>query len=245
MTRLRQRYIEDLQLHGLAASSQEVYVRAVNRLAKYYGRSPEDISDEELRQYFLYLKNEKRAARSTCTLAICSIKLLYERTLKRPWPTLYQVRPAKEQKLPVVLSREEVQRILECLTSTHQRTCLSTIYSCGLRTSEGVSLKVGDIDSSRMVLHVHQGKGNKERYVPLPEQTLALLRSCWLSHQHPVWLFPSRIESPDPAQATQPMSSDGTRKAFRLALQASGCPQASNRAVITPFIRPPTYWKRG
>jgi site-specific recombinase XerD len=222
MTPLRQRFIEDMQLRGLSASTQEVYVSAVRRLAAYYGKSPAEITDEELRQYFLYLKTTKKAARSTCTVAICSLKFLYEQTLKRPWPTLRQIRPAKEKKLPIVLSREEVHQVLSCLKSEHQRACLSTIYSCGLRTAEGVRLQVGDIDSARMLIHIHQGKGNKDRYIPLPDQTLELLRAYWLTHRNPVWLFPSRVATNHPGQATKPMATDGTLKAFRLALQASG-----------------------
>jgi len=222
MTPLRQRFIEDMQLRGFAPTSQQVYVNTVRQLAAYYNKSPEKITDEELRRYFLYLKNDKQAARSTCTVAICSIKLLFEQTLKRNWPTLRMIRPPKEKKLPVVLSRQEVHQILSCVRSEHQRVCLTTIYSCGLRTGEGVRLQVGDIDSSRMVVHVHLAKGQKDRYVPLPEKTLALLRAHWLSHRHPVWLFPSRVQGPDLARASKAMATAGVLKAFHLACQASG-----------------------
>lgn len=119
MTPLRQRMIEDMQLRGLSERTQETYVWAVRQLAEHYGKSPARITEEELRQYFLYLTNEKRVSRSTCTVALCAIKFLYEHTLKRVWPTLHLVRPAKERKLPVVLSRDEVRRIwLACASST-------------------------------------------------------------------------------------------------------------------------------
>jgi site-specific recombinase XerD len=222
MTPLRQRYIEDMQLRGFASSTQQVYVNAVRQLAAHYGKSPDKLSDEQLRHYFLYLKNDKQAARSTCTVAICSIKLLFEQTLKRNWPTLRMIRPPKEKKLPVVLSRQEVHQILNCVRSEHQRGCLTTIYSCGLRTGEGVRLQVGDIDSGRMVVHVRQAKGQKDRYVPLPEKTLTLLRAHWLTHRHPVWLFPSRVQGSDLARATKPMATAGVLKAFHLARKASG-----------------------
>lgn len=221
MTPLRQRYIEDMQLRGLSKSTQHVYISAVRRLAEYYGKSPAKISDEELRQYFLYLKNDKQAARSTCTVSICSIKFLYEQTLKREWPTLHLIRPAKEKQLPVVLSRQEVQRVLGCLKREHYRVCLSTIYSCGLRISEGVGLQVADIDSERMIIHIRRGKGAKDRYVPLPELTLEFLRNYWCRHRNPVWLFPNRSRM-NPTQATKPMASMGVWRAFRLALKASG-----------------------
>jgi site-specific recombinase XerD len=104
MTALRQKMIEDMQLHGYAERTQESYLLAVRQLAEYYHKSPDEISEEELRQYFLYLKNDKKASRSTITLALCGIKFFYERTLKREWATLALLRPPKENKLPVVLS---------------------------------------------------------------------------------------------------------------------------------------------
>jgi integrase/recombinase XerD len=146
MTPLRRRMIEDMQLRGLAERTQEAYVAAVRQLAEHYGKWPDQISDEELRQYFLYLTNEKKASRSTIRIALCAIKFLYEETLHQEWPTLTLVRPPREHKLPVILSREEVQRILSCLRRPHYRACLTTIYSCGLRLQEGVHLQVADID---------------------------------------------------------------------------------------------------
>ena len=110
MSPLRQRMREDMQLRGLSARTQEAYARAVWQLAQHYHRSPERLNDEDLRQYFLYLTNEKKIARPTATIALCGIKFFYEQTLKQPWPTLRFVRPAREWKLPVVLSREEVPR---------------------------------------------------------------------------------------------------------------------------------------
>ena len=161
MTPLRQRMIEDMQLRGLSEITQDRYVRAVRQLADHYGKSPDKITEEELRRYFLYLKNEKQASRSTCTVALCGIKFFYEHTLKREWPTLTMIRPPKEHKLPVVLSVDEVQQLLGHVRLYHYRVCLSTIYACGLRVSEGVELQVTQVDGARMLLHVRQGKGAK------------------------------------------------------------------------------------
>lgn len=223
MTPLRQRMIEDMQLRGLSEKMQQAYVGAVKQLAEYYHKSPDQISDEELRQYFLYLKNDKRASRSAYTIALHGIRFLYQHTLKRQEVALDWVRPPHEKKLPVVLSADEVRRILNCLHCQHYRVCLSTIYSCGLRLQEGVHLQVPDIDSDRMVLHIRQGKGNKDRYVPLPPLTLTMLREWWKIHQHPVWLFPARVAaSVSPATATRPMDVTGVQRAFRLALHESG-----------------------
>ena len=190
MTPLRQRFIEDMQLRGFCARTQEAYARAVGQLAVHYHGSPDKLTEEELREYFLYLANEKKWARASTTIALCGIKFFYERTLQRDWPTLRFVRPPYEKKLPVILSREEVRRILAEVRVPVYRACLTTIYSCGLRLMEGARLQVCDVDSARMVLHVH-GKGKRDRYVPLPETTLQMLRQFWKTHRSPEWLFPA------------------------------------------------------
>jgi integrase/recombinase XerD len=166
MTPLQQRMIEDLQLRGMSARTQQMYVRAVRQLAQHYGKPPDQINDEELRQYFLYVKNVKHWSRSGTTIALCGLKFFYEHTLQRPLATLQVVRPARERKLPVVLGREEVRQVLSQVRLLRYRTCLTTIYSCGLRLQEGTHLQVSDIDSARSLIHVHRGKGGKDRYVP-------------------------------------------------------------------------------
>ena len=220
MTPLRQRMLEDMQLRGLAAKTQQAYIRAVRQLAEYYNRPPDQISDEELRGYFLYLKNEKKASHSACTIALCGIKFFFERTLQQDWNGFALVRPQKEEKLPVVLSRTEVRTILNQVHKQQYRVCLSTIYACGLRLQEGVSLQVSAIDSGRMCLHIRKAKGNKDRYVPLPKATLETLRTFWNTHQDRVWLFPGRSQ---PGQAaTAPMCSSSVQRAFKAAVAASG-----------------------
>jgi integrase/recombinase XerD len=215
MTKLRQRMIEDMQLHGFSPSTQVQYVIAVRDLAQYFHRSPDQLSDEDLRRYFLYLTNERKLARSTTTIALCAIKFLYQKTVHRSWPTLELVRPARERKLPVVLSRDEVRAILAKVHLPVYRSCLMTLYSCGLRLREGAHLRIDQIDSGRMMLLIH-GKRKKDRYVPLPERTLDLLRQFWKTHRSPVWMFPSR-RLPD-----RPITFDGLQCAFRAALKASG-----------------------
>ena len=127
MTPLQQRMIEDLQLRGLSERTQEIYVRAVRQLAAHYHKSPARITEEELRDYFLYLKNVKHYSRSASTIALCGIKFFYEHTLKRAWTTLPFVRPPQEHKLPAILSLEEVLTILRCVRWPRYRVCLSTI----------------------------------------------------------------------------------------------------------------------
>jgi len=217
MTVLRQKMLEDMQLRGFAIRTQEAYLSAVRQLAKYYRKSPDQIEEEELRQYFLFLKNEKHAARATCTIALCGIKFFFQQTLGREWKTLEFLRPLKEKKLPVVLSRTEVRAILARVRRRQYRICLTTIYACGLRLLEGVRLQVQDIDGGRQLLHIHQGKGGKDRYVPLPTACLTMLRQHWLSHRNPVWLFPSTLE-----EGKEPMHETGVQRAFSAAVQESG-----------------------
>ncbi len=151
MTRLRQRMVEDMQLRGLSEKTQEAYVRAVRQLAEHYGKSPDCISDEELRQYFLHLTNVEQLSSSTIQVARYGIKFLFQYTLRKEWSTLDLVRPRREKKLPVVLSVAEVRQILGIIRRPRYRVCLSTIYACGLRLKEGVHLQIRDIDGDRTV----------------------------------------------------------------------------------------------
>ena len=222
MSVLRQKMIEDMQLRGLAVRTQESYMQAVRQLAGHYHKSPDQISEEEVRQYFLFLKNVKHVSRSTQTIALCGIKFFYEQTLKRTWHTLAFARPAREKKLPVVLSMQEVGRLLGCVHYLRYRVCLTTIYACGLRLQEGTYLQVKDIDGERKMLHIRQGKGGRDRYVPVPEAALLMLRDYWRTHHNRVWLFPSFHTAQAVDQAHKPMDVTGVQKAFRAALQESG-----------------------
>lgn len=215
--------IEDLQLRGLSERTQEMYVRAVRQLAEHYHKSPERITEEELRAYFLSLKHEKHYSRAASTIALCGIKFFYEHTLKRDWPTLTVVRPPQEHTLPVILSRDEVRTILQCVRLPRYRTCLTTIYACGLRLQEGTHWPIPDLDSARLFVHVRCGKGAKARYVPLPHQTLEGLRQSWKTHRNPVWLFPAPGRSGvGMSTASTPMPRNSVQDAFRAALKASG-----------------------
>jgi len=214
--------IEDMQLRGLALRTQEAYLLAVRQLVSYCRKSPHQIDEEDLRQYFLFLKNEKHAARATCTIAICGIKFFFEQTLGKSWKTFELVRPPREKKLPVVLSRQEVAEILSRVRLQHYRVCLTVIYACGLRLLEGTHLQVKDIDSDRRMLHICRGKGGKDRYVPLPDACLQMLRSHWLSHRNRIWLFPALHSGQRPDRVEWPMDASGLQRAFRAALRQSG-----------------------
>jgi site-specific recombinase XerD len=215
--------LEDMQLRSLAARTQESYLAAVQQLALHFARSPDLITQEQLRQYFLYLRNDKRLAPNTVNVALNAVKFLYVHTLERPWPLGDLVRPPKARPLPVVLTPEEVWTVLGQIRRPPYRVCLSLIYCCGLRLLEGVQLQVTQIDSARMQLRIQGGKGNKDRYIPLPERTLTLLREHWRTHRNPAWLFPSPGPSGyEQAEATVPMDESGGKSAFRRAVQQVG-----------------------
>jgi len=223
MTPLRQRMLEDLQLRGLSERTQEMYVRAVRQLAEHCHKSPDQMTEEELRDSFLSLKHVQHASRSASTIALCGITCFYEYTLKREWTTLTFVRPPQEHKLPVILSLEEVHTLLQCVRLPRYRACLTTIYACGLRLQESTHLRIPDIDSARMLIHVRCGKGAKDRSVPLPHQTLEGLRQYWKTHRNPVWLFPAPGRSGDGlSTASTPIPRNSVQDAFRAALKASG-----------------------
>jgi site-specific recombinase XerD len=215
--------IECLQLREFSERTQEAYTRAVRQLAEHYHKSPDLITEEELRQYFLHIINVKHYSRNTTTIALCGIRFFFEQTLNRKWTIFNLVRPAPEHKLPVILSLEEVREILNHVRLPRYRVCLSTIYACGLRLQEGIRLAVPNIDSARMMIHVRHGKGNKDRYVPLPRRTLELLRDYWSTHRNPVLIFPAEgRDHIDLSKATEPMSKSSVQDAFRAALKQSG-----------------------
>lgn len=224
MTPLRQRMIEDLQLRGYSERTVEAYVHAVAHLARFYGQSPDRLSEEHVRRYLIHLTAVKKVARGTHTIALCGIKFFYEQTLGRTWTVLGVARPKKRKKLPVVLGRDEVWKILGHVRIPVYRICLITIYACGLRMLEGARLEVPHIDGARKMLHV-PGKSGKDRYVPLPDATLELLREHWRTHRHPQWLFPAvpRFGLPQAAQLPLgPISRSSLQSAFRRAVQKSG-----------------------
>jgi site-specific recombinase XerD len=224
MTPLRQRMTEDLQLRGYSARTMTSYLRAVSQLARHFHTPPDRLSEEQLREYFLHLSTHRKLARSSVTVALCGIKFLYQETLQRPWSLLEFVRPRREQKLPVVLSRDEVWRVLDAITHPAYQACLTTIYACGLRLLEGTQLRVPDVDGARKLVHVHQGKGGKDRLVPLPDATLTMLRAFWRTHRHPEWMFPAseRARRQGPTLAAGPVGPTSLQKAFAAAVARSG-----------------------
>jgi len=182
--------IEDMQIRNLSVHTRTSYVQQVALFARHFNKSPELLGPEQIRAYQVYLTNEKKLATGSILIAISALRFLYRVTLKRNW-SLEEVIPApkKPQKLPVVLSPEEVTQFLDCVTSRKHRAILTTCYAAGLRISEAVALTPPAIDSKRMVLRVEQGKGRKDRYVMLSPKLLEILRTWWRVEKPKDWLF--------------------------------------------------------
>lgn len=197
MSYLGRKMQEDLKLRGLSKKTQSAYLREVRKLKEFYQKSPDLITEEELRKYFLYYSQELNASESLFTQAICGIKFFYTKTLDRNWKTFQIVRPKKQKRLPVILSKEEIKKILDAnvIPNLKHRCILTVIYSGGLRIGEACRLKISDIDSKSMVIKITQGKGNKDRYTVLANQALMLLRKYYRSYRPVDWLFPGEPSS--------------------------------------------------
>jgi integrase/recombinase XerD len=214
MTDLRRRMLEDLQLAGYSPKTIKSYIYTVRDLAKHYHRSPDLLTDEEVRQFFLHLINERKLSKSSITIYLCGIKFFYETTLKKKLNILDIVRPRPTKRLPVVLSQEEVRTILKLVKRPLYRMALTIIYACGLRISEGVRLTTSDIDGKRNLLRVRDGKGGKDRYVPLHKSAQELLRVHYRKFgEGSEFLYPHKESH---------IRIDTLQVAFRQALRVSG-----------------------
>ena len=187
-------------------------------LSEFYDKTPDLVTEQELQEYFLQRKNVNRWSPKTMRICYCGIRFFYVNVLERNWHILSILRAQNEHRLPAVLSVDEVRSLLAHIKTFHNYAYLSTVYSCGLRLHEGLHLEVSDIDSQRMMIHVHRGKGAKDRYVSLPQSTLHLLRSYWRTHRHPHLLFPALGRNGNGAkQAQTPMAKSSVQGAFRRA----------------------------
>lgn len=223
MTSLRQRMTEDMQVRNLSLNTQSCYVQQVSLFARYFDKPPEQLGPEEIRAYQVYLTNEKKLATGSVLIAVAALRFLYKVSLKRDW-TFADVIPApkKPERLPVILSPEQVLQFLGCVGSPRHRAILTTCYAAGLRITEAIHLKATDIDSQRMVIRVDQGKGHKDRYVMLSPKLLEVLRSYWRAVRPQGWLFEGDIPG-------QPINRSSVELACQKARPLSGI-----RKPITP-----------
>jgi integrase/recombinase XerD len=191
MTPLRLRMIDDMTIRNLAPGTIEAYVQAVAAFAKHFGKSPDILGPEEVRAYQIHLVKGRKVSWSFFNRAVCALKFLYGTSLGQTWAFDKIPFPKQPKKLPVVLSVEEVAAFLSAFQNHKHRTILSTIYSTGVRVTELTNLLVGDIDSKRAVIRIRQGKGRKDRYVPLFPSLLSELRAYWLAYRPRDVLFPA------------------------------------------------------
>jgi integrase/recombinase XerD len=224
MTPLCQRMTADMQIRNLSPRTIECYTYHVRCFAKHFSRSPELLGAEEVRAYQVYLVQEKKASWSSFNQAVCALRFLYRVTLGQSWPVVQIPFAKRPKKLPVVLSPQEVQRLLSCARPVKLRVILTTIYAAGLRLEEATHLEVRDIDSARMVLRVAHGKGDKERLVPLSPRLLQELRDYWSIVRPERWLFPGGVPG-------TPLGPSAVQKA---------CERATLEARIAKHVTPHT-----
>jgi len=215
MSKLREQMREDMRLNGLAKKTQESYILAVKVLSSHYSRSPDKVSEEEVRKFFLNLIDVKKLSKSSIKIYHYGIKFFYEKTLSRKWNIFNIIRSRKKEQLPIVLNFTEIKKVFSFIKKPTYRMCLILIYSCGLRLSECTNLKVENVDGERKQLRI-LGKGDKIRYVPIPDRTLTLLRQYWRIDGQRIWLFPL-----PKSNKSKPMNNRSLQIAFKDALKQS------------------------
>jgi len=207
--------VDVMQLCGLSQGTQGVYLACVKGLAEYYERRPDQISRDEVQEYLLYLIEDRGLAHSTYNCAVTAFRLFYRKVLGKTDVELWIPRRKEAQKLPDILSFDELARLFAAATRPKHRALLMTMYAAGLRVSEAVNLQVGDIDSGRMMIHVREGKGRKDRYTLLTQRLRGELRQYWRLEQPRAWLFPG-------ANPGQPVTAGSAMKMFTLIKEKAG-----------------------
>lgn len=227
MTQLRKRMLEELQRRNYSQRTIESYLHAVEDFARHFGKSPDQLNQEHIRQYQLHLIQDRKFATNTIVARIAALRFFFVKTLRRPYQREDLPSPKRPKRLPTVLSQQEVGRLIDSADGLFHYAILMTLYSTGLRRAELCQLRVSDIDSPRMVIHVHKGKGNRDRDVPLSPKLLETLRAYWRWKKPQTWLFPSRGQ----ADAETPI----TVKTVYFAVR-----QAAKRAGLQKRISPHT-----
>jgi len=197
VTRLRKMMLEELQRRNYAQTTVEAYTLALRQFAEYFHRPPDQLGPEHIREFQLHLLRDRKLAPATVKQRMAAVQFFFAQTLKRPYLRQDFPYPKVPRRLPVVLSQDEVAKLINAASNLAHRAMLMTLYSTGLRRSEVARLKVNDIDSQRMVIHVRQGKGRKDRDVPLSPKLLETLREYWRWKRPSTYLFPSGITNRD------------------------------------------------
>lgn len=213
----------DLKLLGRAKRTHDGYLREIRKLACYFNRSPDKLSQRQVADYLLYLINEKNYASGSLKVAYSAVKFLYRTTCPRDWDILNKLKVPKQKTLPDVLTISQVHQLIAAIKQLHYAAFVWTIYTLGLRIEEGLELQVSDIDSERMTVHIHRGKGAKDRILPLPEITLKVLRKYWATHRNDKFLFPANGRNrKSAAVATKTMSGSSVQDCVKRVAQNVG-----------------------
>ena len=215
--------VRKLQINGKGERTQQAYTRAVHQLETHYKKDPALITEDELEEYFLYRRTESQWAPKTLRLCYYGIRFYYQFVLNTDWNLFLILKAQKEERLPEIPTKETIHKVLSGVTTFHNFVYFSTVYSCGLRLQEALNLQVSDIDSSRMMVYVHRGKGAKDRYVPLSKETLNLLRRYWKTHRNAKLVFPAvgRGHTNGPT-STIPMNRASVQGALGRAVKKAG-----------------------
>ena len=231
-------HLKHLRLKGLQPKTIEAYARAVRRIGAYFDHQIDDLTEPQLTDYFTDLLESH--SWSAVKLDLYGLKFYYAHVLRKPWVSLDLIRPPKAQRLPDIVTVAEAQRLVQATHTLSYRVFYFTLYSLGLRLGEGLRLTVADIDGPRQRVHVRDAKGNRDRFVPLPQVTLVLLRRFWQVHRNPVLLFPNRQGGLKAAgSAATPLDRGGVPLTLHKVVEACGLKKRLPRiacATVTPPI---------
>jgi integrase/recombinase XerD len=223
MSGISKRMDEAMKLHGYSDRTRETYTWAITKMAEHFGGGISELEEEQVRKYLLYCQEERKYSSATMRILYSGVKFLYGMVLGKEWDLLPLLRVKRDHRLPSVLTMEEVKKVLSLAGPSHNYAFLFTVYSLGVRLTEGLNLQVGDVDRHRMIVHVRHGKGAKDRYIPLPQKTLAVLEKHWRTHRNPILLFPAigRFGN-KPIESSTPLSAQTVQEGMRRAVHAAG-----------------------
>lgn len=232
-----QSHLKHLTLKGLQPKTIEAYSRAIRRIGAYFDHQMDALSEQQLADYFTDLLSTH--SWSAVKLDLYGLKFFYTHVLRKPWVAVDLIKPPKARRLPDIVTVEEAGRLFQATRTLSYRVFYFTLYSLGLRLGEGLRLQVGDIDAARRRVHIRDAKGNKDRFAPLPDQTLALLRRFWQLHRHPTLLFPNRQAGLKGAHlATSPLDRGGVQLTLRKVAQQCGLKKRSPHTACVTATRP-------
>lgn len=232
-----QQHLQHLKLKGLRPKTIQAYARAVQRIGACFAHQIDDLSEQQLLDYFTALMASH--SWSTVKLDLYGLKFFYTHVLKKPWVFPDLIKPPKAQRLPDIVTIAEAQRMFAATRVLSYRVFFFTLYSLGLRLGEGLRLQVGDIDAARGRVHVRDAKGNKDRFVPLPQATHKLLQRFWQVHRNPVLLFPNRQGGmKGAATAATPLDRGSVQVAMHKVVQACGLKKRSLRTACATATQP-------